>query len=498
MDIITMSLSLMADSSGAISAMRDYVTPTMQVLTALAGLASVFFLMYGGFLYMTSRGQPDKLDGAKRVLRNALIGLVIVLGAATLTAVLSGAMSPTTAPSSATLPNLEAIQPAPASTGLVDIIISAITGFLNTIIQTIATPFLGALDFFTKSTPLMSQNPSVFNLWLAMVGITDVLFVVIVALLGFHVMSAATFGFDEIEFKHLLPRVGLIFLLLNTSIFAIDGIIELSNALITAIGHVGGSSSVWDTLSEVVKDSGAQGVAALLIMLTFLIFSVILLVYYIGRLVTLFIGAVLSPLIILLWLVPGFRDFSETAMKTYITTIFVLFVHVVILQLAASLFVGMSAATGNDVPNTLIAMVAGLATIIALLKTQGVMTQFSYASIGPRSMRQLGGQFMNGVSYLGGKGRSAIGSVSSKVSSRSASSTNSAATSRSGNKAKGMQTVSYTAPNNGKGVKVTRVPAQKTGSTYAAPNVTPISTREDAKAHMMKTSKTTNKEDKAA
>src|SRR5665811_1967478 len=101
----------------------------------------------------------------------------------------------------------------------------------------------------TKGTPLMTSNSAVFNLWLAMVGITDVLFAVIVALLGFHVMSATTFGLDEIEFKHLLPRVGLIFLLLNTSIFLIDGIIGLSNALIFAVGKVGGTESVWQVLT---------------------------------------------------------------------------------------------------------------------------------------------------------------------------------------------------------------------------------------------------------
>lgn len=37
----------------------------------------------------------------------------------------------------------------------------------------------------------MAENSSVFNLWLAIVGITDVLFVVILGLIGLHVMSVA-------------------------------------------------------------------------------------------------------------------------------------------------------------------------------------------------------------------------------------------------------------------------------------------------------------------
>ncbi|MCA9319073.1 hypothetical protein KDA06_05570, partial [Candidatus Saccharibacteria bacterium] len=173
------------------------------------------------------------------------------------------------------------------------------------------------------------------------------------------------------------------FLLINTSIFAIDALIELSNVLITAINQVSGASSVWDTLTAVVKESGGQGAAALLLMLAFLIFSVILLIYYVGRIVTLFLGAVLSPLVVALWLVPGFRDFSVSAIKTYITTIFMLFVHVITLMLAATLFTGMSATDGdNQVPNVLMSMVVGLATVITLLKTQGVMMQFSYVSMG--------------------------------------------------------------------------------------------------------------------
>ena len=495
-----MSLSLMADSSGALTAIRDYVTPTMQVLIAIAGIASVFFIVYGGILYMTSTGRPDKLDQAKHVLKNALIGLVIVLAAGTLTAILNGSITHILQPANATLPSLTAIQPASSDNGLIDILIGAITGLLNTIIQTIAAPFLTALNFFTKATPLMSENPSVFNFWAIMVGITDILFTVVVALIGFHVMSASTFGLDEIEFKHLLPRLALIFLLLNTSIFIIDGFIGLSNVLINAVGQIGGSTSVWDSLTSVVKDSGGQGIAALLIMIVFVIFSFILLIYYVGRIVTLFIGAVLSPLVLLLWLVPGFKDFSETAMKTYLTSIFVLFIHVVILTLAASLFTGMSAVSGSDTPNVLMSMVVGLAAVIALLKTQGLMMQFSYVSLGARSTRQLGTQFMNGVSYLGGRGKAVVSSVSNKVSSRSGSNTPSSGSNRSN--ANSAQVVQYTAPKSKSSVATTSSRNRSsTGSTSRAPrvnstrNVTPIP---QVTVGRVVANKTIKKEDKAA
>lgn len=464
-----LSLFATADTSSAVSAMRDYVTPTVHVLAAIASIACVFFVVNAGYLYMTSSGKPDKLEHAKHVLKNAVLGLVIVLAAVTLTSILTHAYGSPAGSANATLPNLQAIPPDHVSNGLVDVLIKAVTGFLNNIIQAIASPFLKALDFFTKATPLMAENQSVFNFWLAMVGIADVLFIVIVALIGLHVMSASTFGFDEIEFKHLLPRLGLTFLLMNTSIFFIDGIIEMSNALITAVGTVSGSSSVWSTLTEVVKQSGGQGLAALLLMIVFLIFSVILLVYYVARLVTLFIGAVLSPIVAMIWLIPGFKDFAETAFKTYIVTIFTLFVHVVILQLSASLFTGMAKSSGNDFPDTLMAMVVGLATILTLLKTQSVMMQFSYMSMGARNMRKLGGQFMTGVSYVAGKGAAGAARVASSTKS---SVTTHIQGSQSSNQSRTASTRESGGKTSSSGVNSTKradTSSRKTGTTYEAP-----------------------------
>ena len=482
-------LSLLADTSGAISVMRDYIAPTMQILVGIASIASVFFLIHGGYLYMTSRGNPESLETAKRVIKNALIGLVLVIGAATLTAILSNAYGNTASSGSASLPSLQAIQPDSAGSGLVEVLINAVTGFLNNIIQTVASPFISALDYFTKATPLVASNPAVFNLWLAVVGITDVLFILIVGLLGFHVMSAASFGFDELEFKHLLPRIGLTFLLVNTSIFVIDAVIELSNVLITAIGKVSGASSVWGTLGSVAKESSGQGAAALLVMLAFLIFVVILLVYYVSRLVIIFLGAVLSPLVLAMGLLPSFRDFSISATKTYFTTIFVLFVHVVTLQLAAALFVGMSATDGNNqVPNVLMSMVIGLATVLTLLKTQGVMMQFSYVSMGARNARKLGGQFMNGVSYMTGKGKNVMATAGAGASTRGTTQISSSTTKSSSR----SSSSSYKSPSTSK------TPAKSTGGSNRAPTgTTTEAPKVTPRSEALKTSSNSNKEKKS-
>jgi hypothetical protein len=384
-------------SDNTSSAMSAYIGPVVDSLSALAGLVCVVLLVIAGTQYMTSSGNPEKLAHAKKIIKDALIGLVIVLSAVTITTILSHAYGSPSQNVTQQLPNLGNVEPASASFSLVDVIVKAITGLLNYLIQSIGKPIIEALSYFTSGTPLMANNPGVFKLWLGVLGMSDALFVLVVSLIGFHVMSASTLGLDELSVKHLLPRLGLAFLLINSSIFIVDTIIELSNAMISALYAGFGQLNVWSVLSAIANQSGAMGLAALIVMAVFLVIAFILLVYYMGRLVTLYLGAVLAPLILLLWLLPSFSDFASSAIKTYISTIFVLFVHVVILILAGSLL--SSLVVGSNDPNPIMALVVGISTLVALLKTQGVMTQLNYASIGPKSLKRLSSQLINGISH---------------------------------------------------------------------------------------------------
>jgi hypothetical protein len=403
MGLLSATSIVLADKTSpslAANVMQSFVSPVISVLAVVATLACVLFIIIGGYQYMTSSGKPNNLENAKKIIRNALIGLIIILAASALTAILTHAYGNPGSGVAEKIPALTTIQPNHDQSSLVGVIISAITGLLANIITSIAVPFLDALKYFITSTPLMAANGSVFKLWLTILGITDVLFVLLIALLGFRIMSFATLGLDEIEFKHLLPQIGLIFLLANTSIFAIDGVISLSNAMIHALNSVYSPVSVWTTLTTVANQANVLSIAALLIMVFFLILVVCLLVYYVGRLVALYLGAVLSPLVCVLWLVPGFKDFAENAAKVYLATIFVLFIHVVILQLAASIFTGLALTGPSNTPDPIMALIVGLATILALLKTQGLLMQLSYVSIGPKTVRKLGGQFITGISYM--------------------------------------------------------------------------------------------------
>ena len=387
----------MQDAAFINSGIQAFLVPILGGMCALASLVCVFLLVYSGLMYITSSGNVTKLQLAKKNLIRALIGLVIVFAAAAFGLILNHAYTGGYGSTAHQLPVLQNIKITKSSGGLVGILVKAIAGLFETIIQTAIKPFMDALNYFTRSTPLLTHNAAVVHLWLIDTGIADSLLVLVVALLGFHVMGGGLFGLGEVNLRTLLPKLILVFALINSSLFVLDGLIELSNAMVAAIRTGIGYVSPWNSLLSITSKVSGYSLAALFILLVLLVLSVIMVVYYIGRIVVLYLGAVVAPVVILLWLMPEFKDFAENSLKIYVSTVFVLFIHVIILGLAGSLFESASSGTANPIMDLLL----GLATLTALIKTQGVLMQLNYASIGPRTVRRLGGEFISGISYIG-------------------------------------------------------------------------------------------------
>jgi hypothetical protein len=51
----------------------------VEILLRVATLAAIGFVMYGGFRYMTSQGEPESTKNARQTIQNAIIGLVLAL-----------------------------------------------------------------------------------------------------------------------------------------------------------------------------------------------------------------------------------------------------------------------------------------------------------------------------------------------------------------------------------------------------------------------------------
>lgn len=62
----------------------------VEILLRIGALAAVAFVIYGGFMYLTSQGEPDKAAGARHTIINAVIGLVIAVLATSIVSFIGG------------------------------------------------------------------------------------------------------------------------------------------------------------------------------------------------------------------------------------------------------------------------------------------------------------------------------------------------------------------------------------------------------------------------
>lgn len=70
-----------ADFTG-VAKIEDFSTVFNNIVSVILGLAGIIFfvlLIIGGFRYITSGGDPKAIEGAKKTLTSAIIGLIVIL-----------------------------------------------------------------------------------------------------------------------------------------------------------------------------------------------------------------------------------------------------------------------------------------------------------------------------------------------------------------------------------------------------------------------------------
>ncbi len=71
--------ALAADAN--VTQVENFIRSLIKVVAGLAGLIATGFFVVGGFGYITSSGNPERLDRAKHTLIYSGIGLAIVIAA---------------------------------------------------------------------------------------------------------------------------------------------------------------------------------------------------------------------------------------------------------------------------------------------------------------------------------------------------------------------------------------------------------------------------------
>lgn len=85
LQVIVLSFFLVATpvmaQSAEVSKIQTFIQNIIQILVTLSGLVAAGFIVWGGFGYITSSGNPEALERSKRTILYSAIGLTLVLGA---------------------------------------------------------------------------------------------------------------------------------------------------------------------------------------------------------------------------------------------------------------------------------------------------------------------------------------------------------------------------------------------------------------------------------
>lgn len=65
--------------SGTSGDLKQVVISVINTVLGLLGFIVVIFIIYAGILYVTDGGGGDNLDKAKNIIKNSIIGIVIIL-----------------------------------------------------------------------------------------------------------------------------------------------------------------------------------------------------------------------------------------------------------------------------------------------------------------------------------------------------------------------------------------------------------------------------------
>ena len=74
------------------SSASTIILEVINIALAVAGLVAVLFLLIGGFRYITSAGNEETAEQAKKIITNAIIGIVVIILSFVIVRVISNAL----------------------------------------------------------------------------------------------------------------------------------------------------------------------------------------------------------------------------------------------------------------------------------------------------------------------------------------------------------------------------------------------------------------------
>lgn len=236
---------------------------------------------------------------------------------------------------------------------------------------------------------------TVVQLWRVVQGLANGLLAVITLWNGLNLMVRRHTGEPYHDAAQLLPRLALGALLVNTSLWWGQLLIDLNNAFCAALATAEALPG-WNAAGSLADELVAQ-----LARLVYVVVGLLLALQMVMRVALLDILLVVGPLAMLCWALPQAEGWARLWWGTFVATVFTQFVQVVALRLGASMTAELAPglAAGTPAAGTLaiaasgrdgLAIVIGIATLLLTWKVPGLM----------RAQLGIGGGGLGFVQYL--------------------------------------------------------------------------------------------------
>src|SRR3989339_1918992 len=77
----SLGLEVAGDTGLGTTDLKELIVRIIQILLGFLGLIALIVMLYGGYVWLSSGGEADKISFAKKILVNGVIGLVIIFSA---------------------------------------------------------------------------------------------------------------------------------------------------------------------------------------------------------------------------------------------------------------------------------------------------------------------------------------------------------------------------------------------------------------------------------
>ena len=275
-------------------------------------------------------------------------------------------------------------------------LLGAMRGFIDW-----ALGFGGSSLNFVTRTPAQGsyESPTVRSLWDFSRAIANAGLAVVVMWGGFNVIVRRHIGSPYHGAMELLPRVILAALAVNLTLEFAGLLIEVNNAFASAVGQVGLPGYEQANVAQ-------EGIALVFVAIAYAVMALLLVFQMLMRLALLDVLIVLSPLMVLCWVLPQTQGWTRWWAHLFPIVVFQQAVQLVVLRLGAALMVELVPGGAAD---ALLTLLLGIAIAALTLRVPSLLHgQVQQSGTGAAVALVVAGRVAAGVA---GRGSAAAGAV---------------------------------------------------------------------------------------